>query len=61
VILNKVIRELKDAKYVSLMLDRSLTAGTEELILYVRYIKNIGVRTVFQSVLPFYNATADGN
>jgi hypothetical protein len=40
--------ELLDAKYLSLMLDCSTDkGGVAELILYVRYTKNNGVRKVF--------------
>ncbi|XP_040177111.1 zinc finger protein 862-like [Rana temporaria] len=61
VIRKELICELKKAKYVSLMLDESTNkGGVEELILYVRYIKNNGIKEVFLSVLPLEMATADG-
>ncbi|XP_073532536.1 zinc finger protein 862-like [Phyllobates terribilis] len=48
IIRKNLISELKEAKYVSLMLDGSTDkAGVEQLILYVRYIKDNRVKEVF--------------
>ncbi|XP_073524940.1 zinc finger protein 862-like [Phyllobates terribilis] len=61
IIRKNLISELKEAKYVSLMLDGSTDkAGVEQLILYVRYIKDNRVKEVFLSVSPLEMATADG-
>ncbi|XP_073537153.1 zinc finger protein 862-like [Phyllobates terribilis] len=61
IIRKNLISELKEAKYVGLMLDGSTDkAGVEQLILYVRYIKDNRVKEVFLSVSPLEMATADG-
>ncbi|XP_053544659.1 zinc finger protein 862 isoform X2 [Bombina bombina] len=60
VIRNEVTCELKRAVYVSLILDRSTDkVGVEELVLYVRYIKNNGIKEAFLSVLPLNSASTD--
>jgi hypothetical protein len=58
VIRSELISELENAKYVSLLLDGSTDKeGVEELILYVRFIKDNRVKEVFLSVTPLQNAT----
>jgi hypothetical protein len=48
-VISELISELEDAKYVSLLLDGSTDKGVEELILYVRFIKDNRVKKVFIS------------
>ncbi|XP_053158033.1 zinc finger protein 862-like isoform X2 [Hemicordylus capensis] len=53
VVRNELLLEIKDCNQVSILLDGSIDkATTEELVIYVRYIKNRKVKEAYVSVVP---------